>query len=433
MNAATATTSWPSARGATPWSRPCSRPTSPNASGARRSAHVLRPATPLALTSKASINRSGGNRALSTKASQHSRQTSKPKTGRRKSHFTKSNPEPNGTSFAYELDGASTWTAIAGQHAFSIRADEWRSHDKYPGDRWLRKHFRIAASYGWTINSTASQIETQFSGISVTTTYPPNNALAAGPDNAVMVEGSRIEWTNLTGGSPVLQSVYDFFSPLGAAAVNSLSHPYAMYDSINQRFIVIMDNSGSGHTISNVDVAVSKDSNPNDGWNFASLNTSLTINGQLTSADRPMASIDGTNIYIAEPQYNVNVSGSPGTELWVISDTAGAGGGLYNGGAPTVSASQLAPSSQGIFSVAAGNNGKAYYASDYSTGSQIDRAGNLRSSHEDIRRNEHYLSRQYRSGWKLHGPAARDGPAPRCRQQPAGQSRLFQWLSLWRF
>ncbi len=144
-----------------------------------------------------------------------------------------------------------------------------------------------------------------------------------------------------------------------------------MYDSINQRYIVVMDNSPSGHTISNIDIAVSKDSNPNDGWYFASLNTSLTINNQLTAADSPTVSVDGTNVYITASQYNVNVSGYAGTECWVIGDTAGAGGGIYNGGTPTVVANQTTPSTQSIFKAVAGNNGKTYYASDYSSGSQV--------------------------------------------------------------
>jgi hypothetical protein len=59
----------------------------------------------------------------------------------------------------------------------------------------------------------------------VTSTYPPYDGLAAGPNNLVTAEGSRIEWTNPTGGAPVLQSIYDFFAPLGASATNSLSHP----------------------------------------------------------------------------------------------------------------------------------------------------------------------------------------------------------------
>ncbi len=217
----------------------------------------------------------------------------------------------------------------------------------------------------------SSQVATSFSGISVTSTYPPHNGLAVGPNNVVMMEGSRIEWTNLAGGSPTLQSVYNFFSPLGSTAASSLNHPRCVYDSVNQRYIVVMDNSASGHTISNIDIAVSKDSNLNDGWYFASLNTSLTINGQLTSADSPTVSVDGTNIYITASQYNVNVSGYVGTECWVIGDTAGAGGGIYNGGTLTVVANQITPSTQSIFAAVAGNNGKTYYASDYSSGSQV--------------------------------------------------------------
>jgi len=219
--------------------------------------------------------------------------------------------------------------------------------------------------------SSTSQIKTQFSGISVTSNYPPHNGLAVGPSAIVMAEGSRIEWTDLSGGTANTQSVYSFFSSLGPTATNSLFDPRCIYDSASGRFIVIMENIGSNGTVSNIDIAVSKDSNPNDGWTFASLNTSLTINGQLTSSDRPTISVDANNIYISAPQYDVNISGYAGTETWVIGKTAGPGGGLYGGGTMTVVANEITPSSQGVFAVTAGNNGKTYYACDYSTGSQV--------------------------------------------------------------
>jgi hypothetical protein len=38
------------------------------------------------------------------------------------------------------------------------------------------------------------------------------------------------------------------------------------------------------------------------------LNTSLTINNQLTASDRPMVSVDGTNIYITAPQFDANTT-----------------------------------------------------------------------------------------------------------------------------
>ncbi|MEW6642052.1 MAG: Ig-like domain-containing protein [Pseudomonadota bacterium] len=219
--------------------------------------------------------------------------------------------------------------------------------------------------------SSTSQIKTQFSGISNTSSYPPHNGLAVGPSAIVMAEGSRIEWTDLNGGTATLDSVYSFFSPLGASATNSLFDPRCIYDSASGRFIVIMENIGSNGTVSNIDIAVSKDSNPADGWYFASLNTSLTLNGQLSSSDRPTISVDANNIYISAPQYDVNISGYAGTETWVIGKTAGPGGGLYGGGTMTVVANEVTPSSQGVFAVTAGNNGETYYACDYSTGSQI--------------------------------------------------------------
>ncbi len=283
--------------------------------------------------------------------------------------FTTSNTETNGVSYAYKLDGATTWTAVTGgtlslsglangSHAIQVQATDGAGNVS-----------GSPASYNWTVTPSVAQIETLFSGPSVTSTSLPHNGLAVGPNYIVMVDGSRIEWTNLSGGSPTLQSTYNFFSSL--SPTGGLYDQRCAYDSINQRYVVIMDYLASGGTISNIDIAVSKDSNPNDGWYFASLNTSLTINNQLTASDRPMLSVDGTNIYITTPQYNVNVSGYAGTECWVIGDTAGAGGGIYNGGTLTVTANQLIPSSQGIFTVVAGNNGKIYYASSYSNGSQI--------------------------------------------------------------
>ena len=286
--------------------------------------------------------------------------------------FATSNNETSGVSYAYKLDTATTWSPVTG-NALSLSGLATGSHTIQVQATDAAGNVSSAASYNWTITASVAvaQIEKQFSGPSVTSAYPPHNGFAVGPNNVVMMDGSRIEWTNLAGGSPTLQSVYNFFSPLGSTAANSLNHPRCAYDSVNQRYIVIMDNSASNRAISNIDIAVSKDSNPNDGWYFASLNTSLTINSQLTSADSPTLSVDGTNIYIAATMYNVNVSGSPGTESWVIGDTAGAGGGIYSGGTLTVTASQFMPANNGTFAVATGGSGKTYYASSYSSGSQI--------------------------------------------------------------
>ncbi len=213
--------------------------------------------------------------------------------------------------------------------------------------------------------TSSSEIITQFSGISDTSTDLPHNALAVSPNDVVMAEGSQVEWTDQSGGSANAESLYQFFGSLGATATNALFDPRAAYDSVNQKYVVTVDNIGSGGTISNIDIAVSRDSNPNDGWYFYSLNTSLTINGQLTAADQPTVSVDGTNIYITAPQYGVNVSGFAGTEEWVIGETT-----VANGGTMTVVANQVASPNQGIARVVSGNNGQTYYASAVNTGSQ---------------------------------------------------------------
>ncbi len=84
-----------------------------------------------------------------------------------------------------------------------------------------------------------------------------------------------------------------------------------------------------------------------------------------------MLAVDGSNVYISAPQYNLSASGYAGTKNWIIGDTAGAGGGIYGGGTLSLTASEAMPSTQGIFAVASGNNGKTYYASDYASGGQI--------------------------------------------------------------
>ena len=217
--------------------------------------------------------------------------------------------------------------------------------------------------------TTSSQIQTLFSGPSDTSTYPPHNGLAVGSNFVVMIEGSLIEWTNLAGGSPTQQSVYSFFSSL--SPTGGLFDQRVVYDSVNQRFVAMMEYLAPDGTTSNMDIAVSKDSNPNDGWTFSQLNTTVTIGGQSTDSDRPTLAVDGSNVYISAAQYNINVSGYAGTENWIIGDTAGAGGGIYGGGTLSVTASEVMPSTQGIFAVASGNNGKTYYASDYSSGGQV--------------------------------------------------------------
>jgi len=213
-----------------------------------------------------------------------------------------------------------------------------------------------------------SKMLASLSGISDPSVPAPGNAMAVGRSSIVAAEGSKIEWTNLSGGAATTQSIYQFFNSLGAASDNSLSYASAAYDSINGRFIVTAQNFGPGGTSSNVDIAVSKDANPDDGWYFTTLNTTVTINGQSTVSSQPTLSVDGNNIYINTLQSGTTGSGFQGTEQWVVGDTAGTDGGIYNGGAPTLVANAVAPASEGDVEVVSGNNGESYYVSAFSNG-----------------------------------------------------------------
>ncbi|MCW2285377.1 hypothetical protein M2323_003316 [Rhodoblastus acidophilus] len=197
---------------------------------------------------------------------------------------------------------------------------------------------------------TTSTIDLVLSGLSDPNNYPPQNALAVSGAFIVTAESSKIRWTNLTGGAVVDTSLYNVFAALPAAQRNSLLDARVVFDSINQRFVVMAMNLGSG--VSNINIAVSKTANPNDGWWVGSANALLTINGVATYADMPYLSVDGANIYVSEPQYG---SGLQGTQNWVFSHS------IYDGGALTTVASEVAPPAQGIYRNIAGGNGLTYY------------------------------------------------------------------------
>ena len=94
------------------------------------------------------------------------------------------------------------------------------------------------------------------------------------------------------------ESLYTLFGSLPASQTNSLLDARVAYDSVNQRFVIMAENL-SGSTVSNIDMAVSKNSNPSDGWNVGSANSELLIGGSATQSDLPSLSVDGTNIYVS--------------------------------------------------------------------------------------------------------------------------------------
>jgi hypothetical protein len=110
-----------------------------------------------------------------------------------------------GTGLANTTTGAfgiTTSTLASGTHNITAKAID------AAGDAST-----LSASYAVTVTAapSTSEIETLFSGISNPSGNPPHNALAEGPNNIVMAESSKIEWTNLAGGgcdNPIGLSIF---------------------------------------------------------------------------------------------------------------------------------------------------------------------------------------------------------------------------------
>ena len=201
-------------------------------------------------------------------------------------------------------------------------------------------------------------ILTSFSGISDPGNYPPENALAVGPESIVTAESVPYEVTNLSGGAATTGSQFQLFSSLGPTLDNSVFDTRAAYDSSTGRFVLIANNLQPGGTATNIDIAISKDSNPADGWFVGSIDTS---NGGTTQSDMPCLSVSGGNICITAPEF----SGSPlvGSSEWVVSESSIASG------SPQILASATTPAADAIMrNVSA--NGVTYYVSAQSNASQ---------------------------------------------------------------
>jgi hypothetical protein len=138
---------------------------------------------------------------------------------------------------------------------------------------------------------------------------PPDNGLAVSTFDVVMVENSAIEITSRTGTvllGPV--SSNSFFSSVLGSGYSSFD-PRTIVDPKTGQFIITMDatkTSGST-TQSEVVYAASKTLDPTQGWTYGVVNTTMTISGQSTWGDYPMAATDGTNLFIETNQFGSTV------------------------------------------------------------------------------------------------------------------------------
>lgn len=134
--------------------------------------------------------------------------------------------------------------------------------------------------------------------------YPPDNALAIGPNNILSSENSAIMWTNLQGGAKIEKNLASFFSRLPAdIPTDHIFDPRAIYDTVSNHFVVIADQ-GDTTTSNYILVATSNTADPNGDWTQQAIKTNYDVFGVPTWADYPMMSVSGKNIYISTNQYS---------------------------------------------------------------------------------------------------------------------------------
>lgn len=160
---------------------------------------------------------------------------------------------------------------------------------------------------------------------------PPDTNGAAGPDHVLVVVNTSIAWYTKDGTRQNLQSLEDFFAPTNPidSASGFAFDPKVLYDPYLNRFVVLTMSTDTTNYSSAL-IAVSRTSNPNDGWNFQKINTLLTVGGNTYWADYPGFALDDTAIYLTANMFATGSGGGINNQLWVMDK------GLYTGGSSVV-------------------------------------------------------------------------------------------------
>lgn len=174
----------------------------------------------------------------------------------------------------------------------------------------------------------------------------PAPILAAGLEHIVQVTNSRILWANKDGSERSYINFREIFPEVTDLANPGLElltgDPHVIFDDLSNRFVVITQET-RGHQTTNVQsddlsrihIAVSKSSNPNDGWHVSAIDLETTTVKTGHFSDIPSFAIDKNSIYISANYLSFKDFGTPqnfdGRGLWVV-DKGESVDGFYNGG-----------------------------------------------------------------------------------------------------
>jgi hypothetical protein len=167
---------------------------------------------------------------------------------------------------------------------------------------------------------------------------PPDPIGSAGTDRVLAVVNVGIECRSKTGTLIFRDALKDFFSPLGALTLGTLTFdPKVVYDHYEGRFVVVTLErtrvaAGDPSDESRILVAVSKTATPatatSADWWFMAINSKINISGTDTWADYPGFEVDEEAVYITNNMYQF-AGAYAGVRLWIIDK--GVVGGFYAG------------------------------------------------------------------------------------------------------
>ena len=169
---------------------------------------------------------------------------------------------------------------------------------------------------------------------------PADASCAAGPSHVMDTGNAIIEWRtkDYLGSAPEFRSsLKSFFSALPAPAPNpgagtSLGtpgfNPRVIYDQYAGRFLVVVlerwdTASGNASNQSRILLAISKTSDPNDGFWFHAINSRVNVSGVDSWVDFPGVAVDDKAVYITGNMFSFGATSVyEGVRLWIISKTA---------------------------------------------------------------------------------------------------------------
>ena len=166
---------------------------------------------------------------------------------------------------------------------------------------------------------------------------PPDPNGAAGTDRIIAVVNVLIEARTKAGTRIFIDSLKDFFSPLGAATLGTFTFdPKVIYDQHENRFVVVTLEKTDAPEESRILLAVSKTGTPATvtaaDWNYLSIDSKTNIGAIAHWADYPGFEVDEEAIYITNNMFQFASTGGPtfgGVRLWIVDK--GVIGGFYAG------------------------------------------------------------------------------------------------------